>query len=231
MTQTIRPGLRQEQRRWFRPWLMWTLAVFVVVIWWVLYQSRWFLIEQVKVDGVKRLSVEQVLEKASVRIGQPLMAANPGAIHKRLTELPVIQQARVERSWPNTLLIHIVERQPIAVVPTNGKYVWVDEFGHIAGYSTSKPKNKIVVRAKPESQAIVTALKVYLAVPDKWRPLSLKATTQDDVQVQFHHNVWVVFGSAENVERKVRVAGVLLTKGCKLINVSSPDTPTVRYCN
>ena len=230
MTQTVRAARTERQRRSRLPWLLWALVVLVVVAWWVLYQSRWFLIEDVKVTGTKRLTVAAVLAQAQVQVGQPLVAADPHAVHNRIMELEVIRQVTVERGWPHTLLIAVSERKPIAAVPANGSYIWVDEQGHIAGKSTMRPRHKIVVRAKPETPAIRAALDVYVGLPHKWEPLSLAAKTQDSVVVQMHHNIWITFGSADDLDLKVKVAGALLTKVTrnKMINVSAPYNPTVR---
>jgi len=231
MTQTVRAARSEAQRRSRLPWLLWAIVVLVVVAWWVLYQSRWFLIEDVKVTGTKRLTVAAVLAQAQVQVGQPLIAADPHALHDRIMELEVIRQATVERGWPHTLLIAVSERKPIAAVPANGSYVWVDEQGHIAGKSTMRPPHKIVVRAKPETQAIKAALDVYAGLPVKWKPLSLAAKTPDSVVVQLHHNNWVTFGSSDDLAIKVKVATALLAKlqkGNKMINVSAPYNPTVR---
>ena len=231
MTQTIRAARTPKPGRSRLPWVMWSLGVLVVISWWVLYQSRWFLIEEVKVTGTKRLTVAAVLDQAKVRKGQPLMGADPHKLHDRIMELPVVRQATIERGWPHTLLIHISERKPIAAVPANGSYIWVDEQGHVAGKSKVRPAHKIVVRAKPETKAIRAALDVFAGLPPRWKPLSLAAKTQDSVVVQMHHNIWITFGSAENLDLKVKVAGALLAKvqnGNKLINVSAPYNPTVR---
>jgi cell division protein FtsQ len=230
MTQTVRAARIEGQRRSRLPWLLWALVVVVVIAWWVLYQSRWFLIEDVKVTGTKRLTVAAVLDQAQVRVGQPLMGADPHAVHNRIVKLEVVRQVRVERGWPHTLLIAVSERKPIAVVPADGSYIWVDEQGHIAGKSAGRPPHKIVVRAKPETPAIRAALDVYAGLPHTWKPLSLSAKTQDSVVVQMHHNIWITFGSSDDLEIKAKVAGTLLAKVArnKMINVSAPYNPTVR---
>ena len=231
MTQTVRAARPEKTRSSRMPWLMWTLGVVLVIAWWVLYQSRWFLIEDVKVTGTKRLTVAMVLDQAQVQVGQPLMAADPHKLHDRIMELPVVRQATVERGWPHTLLIKVSERKPIAVVPSNGSYIWVDEDGHVAGKSQVRPPKKIVVRAKPETKAIKAALEVYASVPKTWNALSISAKTQDSVVVQLHRNIRITFGSSDDLELKVKVAGVLLEKvgnGNKLINVSAAYNPTVR---
>lgn len=231
MTQTVRAARPEKTHRSRLPWLLWTLGVVIVIAWWVLYQSRWFLIEDVKVTGTKRLTVNNVLDQAQVKVGQPLMAADPHKLHDRIMELPVVRQATIERGWPHTLLIKISERKPIAVVPASGSYIWVDEQGHIAGKSQARPPKKILVRAKPETKAIKAALDVFAGLPSRWKPLSIAAKTQDSVVVQMNRNIWIAFGSADDLELKVKVAGALLTKvgsGNKLINVSAPYNPTVR---
>ena len=231
MTQTVRAARQEDVRRSRLPWFLWVIGVLVFITWWVLYQSRWFLIEDVKVTGTKRLTVSAVLKQAHVKVGQPLVAADPHKVHKRIMDLPVVRQATVERGWPHSLLIHISERQPVAAVPMHGAYIWVDEQGHVAGRSKVRPPNKIVVRAKPETKAIRAALDVYAGLPLKWKPLSVAAKTQDSVSVQMRRDTWITFGSSQDVDLKVKVAGALLAKfpkGNMLINVSAPYNPTVR---
>ena len=215
-------------RRSRLPWLAWAVAVLIIIIWWTLYQSRWFLIEDVKVTGVKRLTVESVLSQAHVQLGQPLMSADPHRVHDLIVALPAVRQVVVERGWPHTLLIHVSERQPVAVVPTQGRYVLVDEQGHVAGNAKVRPPHKVVIRAKPETEAIRAALTVYAGIPSRWGVLGLAAKTQDSVMVQLHRNRWVLFGSDEDLALKVKVAGALLVKGNNVINVSAPYNPTVK---
>lgn len=228
MTQTVRPAAPLPARRSRWPWLAWAAAVLLIVVWWTLYQSRWFLIEDVKVTGVKRLTVQAVLSQAHVELGQPLMSADPHKVHDLIVALPAVRQVVVERGWPHTLLIHVSERQPVAVVPAKGAYIWVDEEGHVAGSSKVRPPHKVVIRAKPETEAIRAALNVYAGIPSRWGVLGVAAKTQDSVMVQLHRNRWVLFGSAENLELKIKVADALLLKGHKVINVTAPYNPTVK---
>lgn len=228
MTQTIRQGTPKQTKHSKLPWLIWLLVILAVVTWYALFQSRWFLIEKVQVTGLKRISNEKVLTLAQVRVGQPLMAADPKKLKARIGELPAVKRVVIERGWPHTLIIRVTERQAIAAVPTNGAYVLVDDEGHVAGGSKKLPPKKVLVHAKPESLAMKAALEVYLALPSRWKVLSINAKTRDSVMVHLHHGIWVIFGSSELVERKSLVANALLAKGYRTINVSAPETPTAK---
>ena len=228
MTQTIRQGAPNQVRHSKLPWAIWLVVILALVTWYVLFQSRWFLIEQVQVTGLKRLSTQKVLTLAQVRVGQPLMAANPNTLKSRISELPAVKRVVIERGWPHTLIIRVTERQAIAAVPSDGGFVLVDDEGQIAGGAKKRPAKKLLVYAKPETLAMKAALDVYLALPKRWKVLSVHAKTRDSVKVHLHHGIWITFGSNELIERKSLVANALLAKGYRTINVSAPEMPTAK---
>ncbi len=228
MTQTIRQGVPNQTKHSKLPWLIWLVVILALVAWYILFQSRWFLIEQVQITGLKRLSTQKVLTAAQVRVGQPLMAANPNALEARIGELPAVKRVVIERGWPHTLIIRVTERKPIAAVPVGGAYVLVDDEGHVAGGAKNLPAKKVLVHAKPETLAIKAALNVYQALPSRWKVLSVHAKTRDSVKVQLQNGIWIIFGSDELIDRKSLVANALLAKGYRTINVSAPETPTAK---
>ncbi len=63
-------------------------------------------------EGAARSVIERVL--ASVK-GQPTVAVSPQAVLKRLLAEPWVRDARIERQWPDRLVVTVVVRQPAAV--------------------------------------------------------------------------------------------------------------------
>mgnify|MGYP006277679747 CR=1 FL=1 len=226
MTQTIRLGEPQFEKTSRLPIVFGILVTLAIVGWWVLYQSRWFIIEDITISGTKRVSTQSVLQSAQVKIGQPLMAADPQDITDRLLTLPAVRTATVTRSWPHDLLIQITERQPIAAVPQGKRFFLVDSQGYVAGIVKKLANNEPIIYAKPETPAIKAALDVRAALPRKWKVSNVAAKSDESVVVNLRNGMWIKFGSAQDADYKIQVASALLARGYGHINVSSPDTPT-----
>jgi cell division protein FtsQ len=95
--------------------------VFVAVI--VLALAAWsitytpiFRADHVRVVGAARLGAAGVREIAGLAGSVNVVHADTGAIAGRLTADPWIASASVERDLPSTLIVHVIERDPVAVV-------------------------------------------------------------------------------------------------------------------
>ena len=228
MSQTVRSAAPKKKRKSKGPWCVWLLVVLSVVAWWSLYQSKWFIAQEVSISGNSRLTVEQISATAAVPIGNSLMSINPGLITEQLQALPEIKVATVERGWPHSILITVTERTPIAVAATVSGYNLIDEEGLNAGVVAAPPAGLIVISAQPDSPAMTNAISALAAIPAEWAITGLSATTQDSVVATLGNGVVITFGSGERAADKVEVAQALMEKGYTVINVSAPDAPTVK---
>ena len=140
MSQTVRSAAPKKKRHSKVPWLVWLLVIAAVVLWWSLYQSKWFVAEEVTIAGNSRLSIEQISAAAAVPIGNSLMSINPGVISEQLQALPEVKLVTVERGWPHAILITITERTPIAVAATASGYNLIDTEGLNAGSVPAPPR-------------------------------------------------------------------------------------------
>lgn len=228
MSQTVRSAAPKKRRKSKAPWLIWLLAILAVVAWWSLYQSKWFIAQEVTITGNSRLSVEQISATAAVPIGNSLMSINPGVISQQLQTLPEIKVATVERGWPHSILITVTERTPIAVAATATGFNLIDADGLNAGTVAAPPAGLLVISAQPDSPAMTNAIQALAAIPAEWAITGLSAPTQDSVVVTLGSGVVVTMGSGERAADKVEVAQALIEKGYTIINVSAPDAPTVK---
>lgn len=96
-------------------------------------RSPLFDVDRTVVDGVARLSVDEVLEAAGVVPGDPMVDVDAGAVARRVESLPWVADARVERSWPGTLRVNVTERRAVAVAGEGPSAVAVDFEGRILG--------------------------------------------------------------------------------------------------
>jgi cell division protein FtsQ len=228
MSQTVRSATPKKKRKSKGPWLVWLLVILAVVAWWSLYQSKWFIAQEVTITGNSRLSVEQISAVAAVPIGNSLMSINPEVISEQIQALPEIKIATVERGWPDAILITVTERTPIAVAATVSGYKLIDADGLNAGVVAAPPGGLLVIAAEPDSQAMTNAIQVLTATPAEWKITGLSAPTQDSVMATLGNGVVITFGSGERASDKVEVAQALMEKGYTVINVSAPDAPTIK---
>ena len=225
---TIRSGEVTRKRRSRLPWMFWLLGILLVIVWWALYQSRLFLIEDLKVVGTHRLDQAKVSKMANVQIGEPLISVNPGRISAKLGAIPQIKFARVERGWPHSVLITVTERSPVAVSKSKNGFNLIDDEGMLAGRTNRKPKNMRLVEAKPNTAAMKSAVQIAVAIPKKWKVATISAANSNSVIVHLTHGQSIAFGSGEQASLKIKVAGSLIINNYRHINVSAPLNPTVR---
>jgi len=228
MSQTVRSANPKKKRKSKAPWLIWLLVILSAVAWWSLYQSKWFIAQEVTITGNSRLTVEQISAAAAVPIGNSLMSINPGAITEQLQALPEIKVATVERGWPHAILITVTERTPIAVAATATGFNLIDSEGMNAGVVAAPPAGLLVISAQPDSPAMTNAIQALAAIPAEWAITGLSAPTQDSVVATLGRGAVITLGSGERAADKVEVAQALMEKGYTVINVSAPDAPTVK---
>lgn len=87
-------------------------------------------LERVDVTGIKKLSREDILSGASVKLGDDLLSMKLSRMGEQLVKNPWIASVRVRRTFPNALAIDITERQPVAIV-SMGYLYYLDTRGDI----------------------------------------------------------------------------------------------------
>lgn len=59
-------------------------------------------------------------------------------IAERALRIPGVTAARAERRLPGTLVLHVTERLPVAVVPVRGRLAYMDSAGRVLPYDPSR---------------------------------------------------------------------------------------------
>lgn len=228
MAKTIKTAQKKVRKHSKLPWLVWLIGVTALALWWSLYQARWFVTENVTINGLSRLTAEQVAAAAAVPLNEPLISQDVNGIKKRLSAIPEIKVALVERGWPHTLIITISERNPVAVAATAGGFNLIDDEGKNAGAVTAPPPGLLVIAAAPDSPAMVEAIKVLAQLPADWQVTGLAAASQDSVVVNLASGAQISFGTGEAADQKVKVAQALIKQNYLTINVSAPNAPSAK---
>jgi len=129
--------------------------------------ERGLAIGNVQVEGRGRASRAAVLSAVAVARGMPLLAVDPAQAKQRLEAVPWIRSASVERRFPDTLHIRLVERQPLAFWQRHGKLVLIDRDGVVIPTERLDSFRSLIVLVGPDAPGHAAALLDMLATePD-----------------------------------------------------------------
>ncbi len=96
----------------------------------VLARTTFLKLERIEVSNVKRLTQEEVVGLAGVRMGDDMLGLKLRRIGEQLSKNPWVEKVRVRRLFPHTLAIDVVEREPVAVV-NMGYLYYLDKNGEV----------------------------------------------------------------------------------------------------
>jgi cell division protein FtsQ len=191
-------------------------------------------LREITVDGTSRIDQADVQSAVRDQLGTPLALIDFGEIRSDLAAFPLIRSYVTETVPPNTLRIHIVEREPIGVVSRGNNFDQVDPAGVVVASSSDRPELPLITMGDGgvESRPFTSAVEVLLAMPETVRGQvdTITANTADDVAITLRGtSPRVVWGSADNSEEKATVLTLMLARPeCAtqvVIDVSAPMAP------
>ncbi|MGI8926017.1 MAG: cell division protein FtsQ/DivIB [Tepidiformaceae bacterium] len=134
--QPPRAGVAGSGWRPGHAWLVTGCAVLVLVVllgagmW--LWLSPVFEVNHVRVRGTERISAETIVRQSGL-LGQHMFTADLASAQKELYSLPLVASVRVERAWPNSVRVVVVERQPWGTWEQGGVRYTIDREGVVLG--------------------------------------------------------------------------------------------------
>lgn len=230
----VRRFTRRRRRR-RNLWLgIGAIAAFVVVFVAVAVWSPTNAVREVRVVGVERLSEGEVAALLAPLQGRPLAAVGETDVGELLAPVVLVQSYSVQRVPPSTLVVGIVERVPVGIVADAGGWRVLDAVGvELWRQGEAAPDLPVIESGGAEGPAFEAAAAVSLALSPEFRSrvATIRAASIDDVVLELRDGVTVVWGSAEQSDRKAQVLAALVqaTGGeASHYDVSSPDTPVSR---
>lgn len=214
--------------------LLWSAlaSVVAVALGLVLYFTPVMSARNVAISGVTAVPQEQVLAAAAVAPGTPLLQINTDAVAERVATIRRIATARVQREYPSTLRITVVERVPVVVKDyPDGPHLF-DRDG--VDFATEPPPPTLPYldadHPGPTDPATKAALEVMLALPpDVVAQVGrIAAPSVASIALTLTDGRVVVWGTNDRTDEKALKLAALLTQPGRTYDVSSPDLPTVK---
>ena len=188
----------------------------------------------ITVLGTSTVNATDVEKALSSQMGRPLMTLDSTEISRQLAAFPRIRSYTLEIVPPHTLVVRVVEREPLGVIRQGNAYVIVDAAKVALASSQNRPAQYPLMSVSGDSSAGFSAVvSVLEALPDSLRARvdTISAQTADNVSFTLRDSgTTVLWGNSEQSELKAADLEALLTHvpGKSVYDVSSPLVVTTQ---
>lgn len=144
--------------------------------------SSFFTVDTIDVQGNKYFTDEEISNMAHASTGQNIIyKLNKGNMLNYLEKNPYIEEARVYRKLPSTIVINVKERIQIAALTYGDQFLIIDNKGTLLRITKTKPKLTIVTGFKVKKVKLGEPVEVNS--PDLFKELLslLKSMEAEDV--------------------------------------------------
>ena len=206
-----------------------------------LTRSSLFDVDSIKIAGRERAPREALVEAAGLADRTQLTDVEPGHIEARLERLPWIRRATVERRWPGTISIKVVEHQPVAIAPMGDAWAEIDGEGDVLAINESPdPRLPILDGVKAvgvgERVAAVGAVRVASLLPESLRSVVSSVRAEGaSVELLLEPRGRAVLGAPEDLGDKLTAVQTVLASvepgSISVLDVRVPSAPVLTRRN
>jgi cell division protein FtsQ len=182
--------------------------------------------------GLGAVTQDEVTAAAAVAPGTPLLQVDTDAVAERVAAIRRVASARVQRQYPSTLRVTVIERLPVVVKDyPDGPHLF-DKDG--VDFATAPPPAGVpyldAENPGPSDPPTRAALQVMTALrPEVAGQVGrIAAPSVAAITLTLNDGRTVVWGTTDRTEEKALKLAALLTQPGQTYDVSSPDLPTVK---
>lgn len=123
-------------------------------------------VDQVLLRGRHNASRSDIIQSVGLKRGDPILGFEINTLRKRLIKLPWVRDATIKRKWPDTVEIHIAERQPMVIWQRKQRLYLVDTDGvAITSKALDRFQNLLIVVGEGAPKATPTLLAMIASQP------------------------------------------------------------------
>jgi cell division protein FtsQ len=204
-------------------------------------------VDHLRVAGAAHVGERAVVAASGISTGDRLVDLDLDRARRRIGHIPWVRRVRIERHWPDSVVIRVTERAAVAIVETSGgQKLAITTGGVVAGRATAFDLALPVVKLEtgvpkvgdrlptPMARAVEMVGAMPLAVRLAMEHASVSAL--GDVSVALAPSGEIRFGRAEDVAAKFLAAETILGGSVELahlcrLDVRIPTAPTLsRSC-
>ncbi len=192
-------------------------------------------VADVRVEGRATTDRETILEALNARLGTPILAVDPMRAKRQLESLPWVRSAAIERRFPDTIYVRLVERQPMALWQHGGKLDLIDRTGAVIPVARLDHFAKLPMVVGEDAAAHAATLLAMIATePD----LAARVTAAVDVgsrrwNLRLDNAIDVLLPTDDPAEAWAELArlqrtSAILQRDVRAIDMRLPDRLVVR---
>ena len=121
-------------------------------------------VARIDLSGRQRTGMSEVTNALGFELGEPMLRLDLDAVKASLEEIPTVKSAAVERKFPDRVIVHLNEREPVAVWQYKGELKLIDELGAVMSdlnLHQYKDLPQLVGKGAPEHVEEVLAMLEY----------------------------------------------------------------------
>lgn len=187
------------------------------------YRSPLLTVQRYRLVGAKHLKLAQVLARAQVPADATLVRFPSAEVRARIAQDPWVSSVTIHRRLPDTVEFDVVERTPAAQLQAGNGLWLVDREGWVLAQQSADASGALPVVRKIESltpkvgaritsPVLQNALDVLAGVSPQLRAevRFVDSPTVDQTGLLTKENVDILFGSAEDLAKKDKIARDIL---------------------
>lgn len=225
----------------FGMWLFLLFCCFLAAYYFM--NSAFFSVKDLKVQGNTVLTSEEIIQLSELSPGTNILKVQTAEAVSRIELHPSIKNVVIKRKLPNSLMISILERSPLALVVGQGAFIAVDEDGFYIKKLNDLQDNKLPIissvsvdeNLRPgqrlNTSGLTAAIKLIKLVKKEFlvQIAEVIAPSQYSLTLKTIQGVEVRFGEPVDIERKIRVMEELLFENEAAINSQTVEYIDLRY--
>ncbi|MBV9516050.1 MAG: cell division protein FtsQ/DivIB [Mycobacteriaceae bacterium] len=197
-----------------------------------LYFTPLMSVRNLVVDGLQQIPRDEVVAAVAVRPGTPLLQVDTNEVANRVATIRRVASVRVQRDYPSSLRVTVVERSTVAAKDEPDGTHLFDRDG--VDFATAPPPPGVpfldVEHPGPSDPPTKAALAVLIALRPEvaGQVARIAAPSIASITLTLADGRVVIWGTTDRTDEKAEKLAALLTRPGHTYDVSSPDLPTVK---
>lgn len=209
---------RRKKRRKIKYHRLLFLVLLVVLLILGFMMLPIFNISTVEVTGNARASKENIIALSEIDNEDKFFFLDKNSAINKIMENTFIESVQINRSFPNKVVIEVLERKPAATLQVLQNYALIDKWGYVIDKSANLQLNLCNLKGIEDTTDIEVGVQIFKFVTaeqnkllekifdgsgiDKFKSITL---SEDKAELILNSDVVVAFGSYSNVEYKLKV--------------------------
>lgn len=245
MKKLSRVEKKMRRRRCFFRFLLLILFMSSMIVF--ALNTKFFVIDNIKVLGNDKLSKDTIISGSSINIGQNIFKINKKSGEEALKKMSYIKEVKIKRKLPKKIIIEVTERKEIAQIKRISSMLLIDTEGYILNIVDTESEKlplfnglnidninigeNIFLTEETEEKLEFIREGHNIFLLSKMKEIDM--ADNNNVNIVLIDGISVAFGTLDNVKYKLNLLNEVLKDieknqiSCKMILMNKGDNPII----